>query len=153
MEQIQVQELTKLTPTKTNVEVVSRELTQGIIDGEVDAIEFSVRCKFAIETLKKSLDIAEEVALKKGVSKDTKMLGASLEESESGIKYDYSQNEAWNQIVAELKPLLEKKTELEEKIKNATKMGQSIINEDTGEIIASPVKKTSTTILKITLGK
>lgn len=35
----------------------------------------------------------------------------------------------------------------------ATKIGNSIIDENTGEIIASPVKKESTTILKITLGK
>lgn len=151
MEQIQVKELTSLTPTKTNVDIVSRELTQGIIDGEVDAIEFSVRCKFAIETLKKSLDIAEEVALKKGVSKGTTMLGASLEESESGIKYDYSSNNIWQQIEEKLKPLLEQKKAIEDKIKMATKIGNDILDGD--EIIASPVKKTSTTILKITLGK
>ena len=151
MEQIQVKELTSLTPTKTNVDIVSRELTQGIIDGEVDAIEFSVRANFAIETLKKSLDIAEEVALKKGVSKGTTMLGASLEESESGIKYDYSSNNIWQQIEEKLKPLLEQKKAIEDKIKMATKIGNDILDGD--EIIASPVKKTSTTILKITLGK
>lgn len=151
MEQIQVKELTSLTPTKTNVEVVSRELTQGIIDGEVDAIEFSVRANFAIEVLKASMDIAKEHALKGNISKDTTMLGAKVEVAESGVKYDYSSNNIWQQIEDKLKPLLEQKKAIEDKIKLATKIGNDILDGD--EIIASPVNKTSTTILKITLGK
>ena len=35
----------------------------------------------------------------------------------------------------------------------ATKLGKSIIDEDSGEILASPVTKTSTTTPKITLSK
>ena len=151
MQEIQVNEITKLTPTKTNVLVVANEMTEPILNGEVDVIEFSVRANFAIEVLKASMDIAKEHALKGNISKDTTMLGAKVEVAESGVKYDYSSNNIWQQVEEKLKPLLEQKKIIEDKIKMATKIGNDILDGD--EIIASPVKKTSTTVLKITLGK
>ena len=81
----------------------------------------------------------------------TVVLGATVEVAESGVKYDYSKNETWQSIEKELAPILARKKDIEEKIKMATKIGNSILDGD--EIIASPVKKTSTTVLKITLGK
>lgn len=153
MEQIEVKELTSLTPTKTNVLIVSKELTQSILDGNLDPIEFSVRANFAIECLKASLEIAKEHALKANISPCTTMLGAKVEVAESGVKYDYSTNENWQSIENQIKPLLVLKKEIEDKIKMATKICNSIIDEDSGEVIASPVAKTSTTILKITLAK
>ncbi len=38
MQEIQVNEITKLTPTKTNVLVVANEMTEPILNGEVDAV-------------------------------------------------------------------------------------------------------------------
>lgn len=152
MELITTQQLGNLTPTKTNIEVVTKELTEPLINGNIDPIEFAVRCQFAIDVLTNSLKIAKEHALNK-VDKETTMLGAKVEVSEAGTKYDYSKNEIWQNVELQLLPLLKEKKEIEDKIKMATKIGQSIIDESSGEIIASPATKTSTTTLKITLGK
>lgn len=152
MELITIQELGTLTPTKTNIEVVSQQLASIFKNGNADPIEFAIRCKFAIEALEASLELVKEDVLKK-IDKETIMFGAKVESAETGTKYDYSGNETWQNIDKQLKPLLGLKKEIEDKIKMATKINQSIIDENSGEIIASPVKKESTTSIKITLGK
>jgi len=152
MELITFEEIGTLTPSKSNIEVVSQQLIETVKNGHADPLEFSVRCKFAIEVLTAALDAVKEDALN-NIDKETTLLGAKLEVSESGVKYDYSQNETWKNIDKQLKPLLVLKKEIEDKIKMATKIGNSIMDEHTGEVIASPVKKESTTVLKITLAK
>lgn len=152
MQLLTFQEIGTLTPSKSNIDVVSQQLIETVKNGHADPLEFSIRCKFAIEALSAALDAVKEDALNH-IDKETVLLGAKLEVSESGVKYDYSQNETWQRIDMQLKPLLVLKKEIEDKVKMATKIGNSIIDENTGEIIASPVKKESTTILKITLGK
>ena len=51
-----------------------------------------------------------------------------------------------------MQPLEDELKKVEEQIKMATKIGKSIVDESTGELI-SPVQKTSTASIKITLGK
>ena len=51
-----------------------------------------------------------------------------------------------------MQPLENELKKVEEQIKMATKIGKSIVDESTGELI-SPVQKTSTTSIKITLGR
>ena len=152
MELITIQELGTLTPTKSNIEVVSKQLAETVAQGIADPLEFSIRCKFAIECLQGALETVKETALLK-VDKETTLLGAKLEVAESGTKYDYSANENWKQNEVDMKPFIERKKSLEEQIKMSTKIGKSILDDETGEVIASPVTKSSTTILKITLGK
>ncbi len=150
MQEIQVNEITKLTPTKTNVLVVAQEMTEPILNGDVDAIEFSVRCQFGIDCLTQAMKIAKENSLNNFAGKSS-VLGATVEVAETGVKYDYSTNEIWKSIEAELAPILERKKDIEDKIKMATKINADILQDD--EIVASPVTKKSTTSLKITLGK
>ena len=149
-QEIEVKEITKLTPTKTNVLVVAKEMTEPILNGDVDAIEFSVRCQFGIDCLTQAMKIAKENSLT-NFSGKASILGATVESAETGVKYDYSTNETWKSIEAELAPILARKKDIEDKIKMATKIGADILQDD--EIVASPVTKTSTTSLKITLGK
>ena len=146
--EIQVNEITKLTPTKTNVLVVANEMTEPILNGDVDPIEFSVRCQFGINVLTEAMKIAKDSAK---LDNKAVVLGATVEVAETGVKYDYSTNEIWKSIEAELAPILARKKDIEDKIKMATKTGTDLLQGD--EIIASPVPKTSTTSLKITLGK
>ena len=146
--EIQVNEITKLTPTKTNVLVVANEMTETILNGDVDPIEFSVRCQFGINVLTEAMKIAKDSAK---LDNKAVVLGATVEVAETGVKYDYSTNEIWKSIEAELAPILARKKDIEDKIKMATKTGTDLLQGD--EIIASPVPKTSTTSLKITLGK
>lgn len=148
MQEIQVNEITKLTPTKTNVLVVANEMTEPILNGEVDAIEFSVRCQFAINVLTEAMKIAKDSSK---LDVKSVVLGATVEVVETGTKYDYSSNEIWKSIEAELAPILARKKDIEDKIKMATKINSDILQGD--EIIASPVTKESTTSIKITLGK
>ncbi len=150
MQQIEVKKITKLTPTKTNVLVVAKEMTEPILNGDVDPIEFSVRCQFGIDCLTQAMKIAKENSLNNFAGKSS-VLGATVEVAETGVKYDYSTNEIWKSIEAELAPILERKKDIEDKIKMATKINADILQDD--EIVASPVTKKSTTSLKITLGK
>ena len=149
MEAIILNEITSLTPSKTNIQIVSKEMTEPILRGDVDPIEFAVRCQFAIDTLTECLKIAKENTK---LEKETTMLGAKVEVAETGTKYDYSANDTWNEIEAKLTPLLAEKKALEDKIKMATKIGNNLVDDD-GTIIASPVAKSSTTSIKITLAK
>ena len=150
MQDIQVNEITKLTPTKTNVLVVANEMTEPILNGEVDAIEFIVRCQFGINVLTESMKIAKQNALKSFTGSRT-VLGAKVEVIETGIDYNYSANYEWKKLDDKIKKLIEKRKVIEEQIKTATKSNSMILNGD--EIIASPVTKESTTSIKITLGK
>lgn len=146
--EIEVKEITKRTPTKTNVSIVAQEMTEPILNGDVDPIEFSVRCQFGINVLTEAMKIAKDSAK---LDNKAVVLGATVEVAETGVKYDYSTNETWQSIEKELAPILARKKDIEDKIKMATKTGTDLLQGD--EIIASPVTKTSTTILKITLGK
>jgi len=148
MQEIEVKEITKLTPTKTNVLVVAQEMTEPSINGDVDAIEFSVRCQFGINVLTEAMKIAKDSSK---LDVKSVVLGATVEVVETGTKYNYSSNEIWKSIEAELAPILARKKDIEDKIKMATKINSDILQGD--EIIASPVTKESTTSIKITLGK
>ena len=150
MQEIQVNEITKLTPTKTNVLVVANEMTEPILNGEVDAVEFIVRCQFGINVLTESMKIAKQNALKSFTGNRT-VLGAKVEVIETGIYYNYSGNYEWKKLDDKIKKLIEKRKVIEEQIKTATKSNSMILQGD--EIIASPVTKGSTTSIKITLGK
>jgi hypothetical protein len=150
MQEIQVNEITKLTPTKPNVLVVANEMTEPILNGDVDAIEFIVRCQFGINVLTESMKIAKQNALKSFTGNRT-VLGAKVEVTETGIDYNYSANYEWKELDDKIKKLIEKRKVIEEQIKTATKTNSMILNGD--EIIASPVTKESTTSIKITLGK
>jgi len=130
--------------------VVAQEMTEPILNGDVDAIEFSVRYQFGIDCLTQAMKIAKENSLNNFAGKSS-VLGATVEVAETGVKYDYSTNEIWKSIEAELAPILERKKDIEDKIKMATKINADILQDD--EIVASPVTKKSTTSLKITLGK
>ena len=98
MQEIQVNEITKLTPTKTNVLVVANEMTEPILNGEVDAIEFIVRCQFAIDCLSQAMKTTKDYSLN-SLKQSTTILGAKVEIAETGTKYDYSSNEIWKSIL------------------------------------------------------
>jgi len=83
MQEIQVNEITKLTPTKTNVLVVANEMIEPILNGEVDAIEFSVRCQFAINVLTEAMKIAKDSSK---LDVKSVVLGATVEFVETVTK-------------------------------------------------------------------
>lgn len=137
--------LKELMPTKSNIDVVAQNILQPINDGIMDKHEVLVRGKFIIECINKALKQIE-------VTESTTYLGSKIEVVEAGTKYNYSENELWSELENEKEPIIKAQKELEELIKIATKKGVAISNPETGETIL-PVLKTSTTSLKITLGK
>lgn len=152
MQLITTKELGTITPTKTNIEIVAKELSDAVTNGDIDPVEFSIRCDFVIKCLEQAKKNAQQETLSK-IDKETTLLGAKVKVVDAGTKYDYTDNIIWQNVEQRLKPILEEKKNIEDKIKMATKIGKSIIDESSGEVIASPVTKTSTTTLKITLAK
>lgn len=151
MEIITIKELGELTPSKANIEVVSKQLADTVKQGNADPIEFAIRLKFISECLDASMALIKDDLIK-AIGNGTTLYGAKLELAESGVKYDYASNEQWKELESQIKPFKQAQKEIEEQIKMATKIGKSIVDESTGELI-SPVTKTSTTTSKITLFK
>lgn len=152
MELIKIE--TDVMPIKSNISKYSDKITALVKDGNLSAIEASVKLKFIAECIDKALSEIKEDTLKElGNVKDYTIYGAKIEVAETGVKYDYKQDDKWRELQEKIKPLQDSIKIQEDRIKQATKLGASLVNEDTGEFLAQKVIKTSTTTPKITLGK
>lgn len=146
--------MNEIVPTKSNIDLVAQTLTRNVMDGNITPAEFAVKAKFLKDVLDKAIkDVNADLCAQVASTKDFICLGAKIEPSETGTKYAYEADEAWFAIQAEIAPLEAKRKEQEERIKIATKVCHSLIDEATGEILARPVAKTSTSSVKITLSK
>lgn len=132
-------------PTKANIEKVAQSILQPLQDGYMSAPEAAVRIKFLEDVLKK---VKSELEIKE----NDVVLGAKIEIVEVGVKYAYHESEKWQEIKNKLLPLEEELKKIEEQIKIANRIGKSLVDENTGEVI-SPVQKFSNTSYKITLEK
>lgn len=138
-------------PVKSNIDSLANELTDGVASGFVNPLEFLVKIEFLNKVLEQAKKQVKDLAVQ-SLSSNESLFGAKIELAETGVKYDYSQSESWQSIKAQIEPLETELKAIEEQIKMATKIGKSIVDESTGELI-SPVQKTSTASIKITLGK
>ena len=138
-------------PVKSNIDSLANELTEGVASGFVNPLEFLVKIEFLTKVLEQAKKQVKDLAVQ-SLSSNESLFGAKIELAETGVKYDYSQSESWQSIKAQIEPLETELKAIEEQIKMATKIGKSFVDESTGELI-SPVQKTSTASIKITLGK
>ncbi len=138
-------------PVKANIDILANELTEGVASGFVNPLEFLVKIEFLTKVLEQAKKQVKELALQ-NLTQPQELFGAKVEVGETGVKYDYSQNEIWQELKEKMQPLEDELKKVEEQIKIATKIGKSIVDERTGELI-SPVQKTSTTSIKITFGR
>lgn len=147
--------LNEITPTKSNIDIVSSALCRKVIDGEMNAVDFAVKSKWLTEVLTKATKEIKEYSLTEvqKYGKECNVLGAKVEVAETGTKYDYACDEKWREIYERMKPIEDELKAQQEKIKLATKIGADSVDTDSGEIVARKVIKTSETIIKITLGK
>lgn len=77
--------------------------------------------------------------------------GVEFSVMESGVKYDYSANEKWNELDAEINSLKEKQKDIEAFCKSL-KSATTTVDEETGEAIKwFPPAKSSTTTIKKTI--
>lgn len=138
-------------PVKSNIDSLANELTEGVASGFVNPLEFLVKIEFLNKVIEQAKKQVKELALQ-NLTQPQELFGAKVEVAEIGVKYDYSKNEIWQELKDKMQPLEDELKKVEEQIKMATKIGKSIVDESTGELI-SPVQKTSTASIKITLGK
>lgn len=138
-------------PVKSNIDSLANELTEGVASGFVNPLEFLVKIEFLSKVIEQAKKQVKELALQ-NLTQPQEVFGVKVEVAETGVKYDYSKNEIWQELKEKMQPLEDELKKVEEQIKMATKIGKSIVDERTGELI-SPVQKTSTTSVKITFGR
>ena len=142
--------------TKTEISNVAEQIAAGVEAGVEEPLDLIIKIDFlkkALEEAKKKIldDCLQELDLhpKEG----TKIAGVQIQQVESGVKYDYSNCEAWKERDQLVKDSTEFKKELESKLKGLKKP-ESILDEETGEVTRLvPPARTSTTTVKITFKK
>lgn len=155
-ESIQVSEEKKELVNVTSLDL-SRQIINAITSGHIDPLEFAVKKKVIIDGLElamkneavKSL-ICDEV--EKSGKEGATRLGAKI--SLRGTKrYQYAADPTWNALSESIKPVQEKMKEQEKRVQAACKNNCSLIDSDTGEIIASIVPAPETTSITVSFSK
>lgn len=146
--------------TNAAVKAVSERVINAVNHGEIDPLRMQVFFA-AVEKMAKAVKDAvrdnsiDEVLSRSDDGKSCKVAGALIEVTETGVKYDYSVIPSWNNAQRKIDALKELQKSIESKAKFASERSPYIdCDTETGEqteIIAIP--RTSTTAIKITLGK
>lgn len=142
----------QLPATKAESKEFARQIKEIILNGEVNALDFSIHLKAVsnfIDEITKDKEVKEvilEEAEKHG-EKSFEKLNAKITICEAGTKYHYEDEK--------LSTLETRKTKLDLEIKSRQSYLKDLkepeIDIKTGEVKALPATKTSTTIVKITL--
>ena len=139
--------------------IKSQELANAFINtlkaGHVDPIDFAVKRKLILDAFDAVYDDPEV----KGIITDAvakygkqKAVAHGAEVSIRSVgKYDYKADPTWRNIKERMMPVERELKEQEEKIKTATQMGASIIDQATGQVLAEPVPcpKTDSIVVKL----
>lgn len=137
--------------TKASVKSFVERIKSEVLSGEKDPLEFSVIFKSLeeiVKELRSDKDIKETIldeAAKYG-NKTFEAKGAKFTIRDSA-RYDYSSDEKWRELNAEVTKLKEKIKKREEMLKSLT---DEVADPETGEIIY-PAVKYSTTSVSVTL--
>lgn len=146
--------------TVASVKVMTENLINAVNNGEIDPLRLQVFFA-AVEKMAKAVKDAvrdnsvDEVLSRSDDGKSCKVAGARIEVTETGVKYDYSVIPSWQNAQRKIDALKELQKSIEGKAKFASEKSPYIdCDTESGEqteIIAIP--RTSTTAIKITLGK
>lgn len=146
--------------TAASVKAMAENLINGVNNGEIDPLKLQVFFA-AVEKMAKAVKDAvrdnsvDEVLSRSDDGKSCKVAGARIEVTETGVKYDYSVIPSWQNVQRKIDALKELQKSIEGKAKFASEKSPYIdCDTETGEqteIVAIP--RTSTTAIKITLGK
>lgn len=143
-------------PTKANIETLSQLLAEQILDG-ADPIRLSIQLAALEQTCKAAKDKIQEATIDELSKHNGKcsIMGATVERTESGVTYDYSESEAWT-VTKEKEDFWANRRKEIETMAKACQDNTTILFADstTGETweVKKPFKK-SKTVAKITLGK
>lgn len=146
--------------TAASVKAMAENLISAVNCGEIDPLRLQVFFA-AVEKMAKAVKDAvrdnsvDEVLSRSDDGKSCKVAGARIEVTETGVKYDYSVIPSWHNVQRKIDALKELQKSIEGKAKFASEASPYIdCDTETGEqteIVAIP--RTSTTAIKITLGK
>lgn len=145
------------TPSKTRISQVATNIIDQCRNGEIDALELIVK----VSALEKILEIIRE-GVAENVLKElnkyqgkTSKLGAQVIQKELGVKYDYSESEAWK-AVKEMEDKLSTKRKEIEKMAQLVPEGTQVswTDKDSGETLSiTKAAKSSKTGFAVTLEK
>jgi hypothetical protein len=145
--------------TKSRVEIMANQIVELADSGETDCLSILAKLEFVsqiIETAKSKLrEFAVDDLDAYGPEARTgvKRLGVTFKQKETGVKYDYSNTEAWQNLKSFEDAQAEKRKALESTLKTL-KSPMAIIDPETGEMFnANPPIKSSKTSVEITLAK
>lgn len=153
----------KLTDKPENIDLASVRLGDRIIevllDGGVDPLEFAVRRRILNDALdvafkdKRVKDLMVTEINRYGKGETPTRLGATITLTPR-TTYDYAHDPTWKKLSEEqLKPVKEAMKAQEDLIKNASKGKGSIIDQETGDVLAVAVPSTSTESVTVSLSK
>jgi len=157
--QIKPLSITVTLPTKKNVEDIAMTIIDQCNAGEINPAEMAVKlaaiekvCGLVRDGIKRCVLSEIEKYDKK---EDIVILGAKIQQKETGVKYDYSSSEAWNAISEGEKKMIAKRKEIETIAKNVPEGSQiQYTDTDTGETLTIVrAAKSSETNFAVTLGK
>lgn len=144
-------------PTKQNIEVIAESILATVDNGEHDPIKTAIQLeavKKACETAREKISEHVQRELAK-YGKKANVMGATVEEKEVGVKWDYTGSEAWQALKQQRDKIDEKIKAVESIAKSLPEGSESAFTDtDTGETFAVVRgSKTSKTSYAITLGK
>lgn len=145
--------------SKTLAQEFAAQIVEQVADGNRETLEALAQLEFfsqVIDAAKSKIrDIAtDELDLfgsqaKTGVTK----YGVTFKLKETGVRYDFSKTELFNQIKAKEEAIADERKALENQLK-VLKAATTILNEETGEMNQLfPAIKSSKTTCEITLSK
>ena len=140
--------------SKTSIAQVCNDIIMSSEDQDV--IHQLVHCDFILNVFKQSSVALRKTALDeldKYPNNECIYMGVKLRQKETGVKYDYSNNDLWVQKNEKLNKLKKEIKDLENTLRTITTK-RSVLDEETGEIFEFvPPIKTSTTSVEVTFPK
>lgn len=132
---------------------LAARMIEAITDGHIDPLQFAVKKKLITDAFEMAMKdeqvkkiLVEEV--EKCGKDGAKALGATLRLTNRPT-YQYASDAKWQAIKKTMKESEAALKEQEKKIQAACKNGGSIIDSDTGEVVASIVPAPSTTSISV----
>jgi hypothetical protein len=141
-----------IQPSKEMAAQLADNLLSIVNEGNANPLDALAKLKclsLAFEQAEKKIKELALEELEKHGSKSIEINGTKFTKIETGVRYDYSNNNNWNELNQHCENAIALRKALEDKLKKI-EYGHSIVNEATGEVIAAPIK-TSTTSLKVEL--
>jgi hypothetical protein len=172
-ETLPVIDMNKLAPSDQNMSIqvsedknelinytsvdIANGIINSILDGKVNALDFAVRKKLLIDSLEmaaknpdvKKMCISEVEKYGKG---GAVLLGAKVTIT-GRRQYQYSEDPTWKSLKKSIAKTEEQIKEQEKKIQAAVKNNCSMVDSDTGELIASVVPAPESTSIAVSFSK